>query len=70
MRAARTLAPTADVYLKSRAVLVFPVARAGLGRDMVTRTIYLGHLMRRDFGPYTPCTRPSHSILRKVFIGV
>jgi hypothetical protein len=56
MRAARTLAPTAHVCLKGRAVLVFPVKRAGLGRDTVTRTLDLGHLTRRDFGPYTPCT--------------
>jgi hypothetical protein len=29
----------------------------GLGRDTVTRTLYPGHLTRRDFGPYTPCTQ-------------
>ena len=29
---------------------------AGLGRDAVTRTLRLGHLARRDFGPYPPCT--------------
>lgn len=29
---------------------------AGLGRDAVTRTLRLGHLARRDFGPYPSCT--------------
>ena len=56
MRAARTLAPTADVCLKGRAVLVFPVKRAGLGRDTVTRTLLSWPLTPRDFWPYTPCT--------------